>query len=194
MQYGIQARSVLLGAAAEARSLGHSYVGSVHLLIALAKDRGIPGRLLRGAGAEPQLLYDMAAVLYGMGESGLPLPQGFTGRMRRVLRGARQEAQSGFPTARYGAQILAETGNAHTAFLSLLLRCEDTNLLYRGGAEGLAFAKAWANRVLNAPAELRPSLLKEMDEAFIARRLSPGGTADLLALSLFLHRTKNIWH
>ena len=107
--------------------------------------------------------------------------------------GARQEAQSGFPTARYGAEVLAETGNGHTAFLSLLLRCEDTNLLYRGGAEGLAFAKAWANRVLNAPAELRPSLLKEMDEAFISRNLSPGGTADMLALSIFLRRTKNNW-
>jgi len=107
--------------------------------------------------------------------------------------GARQEAQSGFPTARYGAEVLAETGDAHTTFLSLLLRCEDTNLLYRGGAEGLTFAKDWASRILNSPANLRPSLLKEMDEAFIARNLSPGGTADLLAMALLLNKTVTIW-
>ena len=107
--------------------------------------------------------------------------------------GARAEAHSGFPTARYGAETLAETGDLHVTFLSLLLRCRDTNLLYRGGADGLNFAKDWARRVLDAAPEARLPLLQEMDRAFIARRLSPGGTADLLAMSLLLHKTKSVW-
>jgi len=139
-------------------------------------------------------LFDKAAELAAGCKKAAEQTHGSIVLKKHGAGGARQEALSGFPTARYGAKILAETGDGHTAFLSLLLRCEDTNLLYRGGKEGLDFARDWASRVLNAPAELRPSLLKEMDEAFISRNLSPGGTADLLALSLFLHRTKNIWH
>jgi len=107
--------------------------------------------------------------------------------------GARAEAQGGFPSVQYGAQVLAETGDPHVTFLSLLLRCTDTNLLYRGGQEGLDFARSWAQRVLDAAPESRLSLMQEMDQAFIERHLSPGGTADLYAMTLLLDKTRSIW-
>ncbi|MBE6983308.1 MAG: ATP-dependent Clp protease ATP-binding subunit [Ruminococcaceae bacterium] len=93
MQYGKSARKILRIAAEKARGLGHSYVGNVHLLLALTQAEGISGQLLRGAGVEEELVWCMAAVLYGQGTPGLPLPQGFSVQARRVLRNASREAR-----------------------------------------------------------------------------------------------------
>ena len=93
MQYETDAQGLILSAGAVARRMGHSYVGSVHLLLALAQDCGLAGQLLRGAGFEFAIAQNMAMVLYGMGTPGLPLPQGFSGQARRILRGAGNEAR-----------------------------------------------------------------------------------------------------
>ena len=50
MRYSQEAADVIVAAAAQARALGHSYVGSVHLLMALCASRGEAGMLLRGVG------------------------------------------------------------------------------------------------------------------------------------------------
>lgn len=93
MQFETDAQGLILAAGRKARALGHSYVGSVHLLLALAKEPGLAGQLLRGAGFESDLAESMALVLYGVGTPDLPLPQGFSGQARRVLKGAREEAR-----------------------------------------------------------------------------------------------------
>ena len=63
---------------------------------------------------------------------------------------------------------------------------EDTNLSPRGGAEGAAFVKEPAAAILAAPPEQRVALTQALDDALIECRLSPGGSADLLALALLL--------
>ncbi len=93
MRYSEDARSLILAAGRKARALGHSCVGSAHLLLALAEEQTLPGQLLRGAGVEAELAQAMAAVLYGVGTSNLPLPQGLSEQARRVLRGAAMEAR-----------------------------------------------------------------------------------------------------
>ena len=65
MRYEAQTQSLICAAAEKARTLGHSYVGSAHLLLALAEAPGAAGRLLRGAGLDPELTTRMAYVLYG---------------------------------------------------------------------------------------------------------------------------------
>ncbi len=92
MRYRDEARQVILAAGRKAKVMGHSYVGSVHLLLALAEESGLAGNLLVGAGFDSRLAQGMAAVLYGKGTPGLPLPQGLSVQARRVLRGAGQEA------------------------------------------------------------------------------------------------------
>jgi len=92
MRYDPSAQALILRAGAVARSLGHSYVGSQHLLLALADDKGLAGSLLRGAGLEREMTEKMAAVLYGVGSAGLPLPQGLTAQAREILRRAVAEA------------------------------------------------------------------------------------------------------
>ena len=104
---------------------------------------------------------------------------------RHQVGGARAEALAGFPAARKAAALL-QAHDPLTALLWLMAHTEDTNLYHRGGAEGAAFVKEQAAAILAAPPEQRVALTQALDEALIDRWLSPGGSADLLALALFL--------
>ena len=92
MRYGAEGRQVILRSAQKARQLGHSFVGSVHLLLALGETAGISGRMLQYSGYEGCGAQQLAAFRWGKGTPDLPLPQGFTRRVRRVLHRAGQEA------------------------------------------------------------------------------------------------------
>jgi triphosphoribosyl-dephospho-CoA synthase len=111
--------------------------------------------------------------------------------------GARAEAAAGFP-AIYAIALPAlaegrrlageeEAARVH-ACMALIAGVEDSNLLYRGGPAGLAFAQQQAATFLAAGGvgarDWRPRAAAVHD-AFVARRLSPGGCADLLAMALF---------
>jgi len=118
--------------------------------------------------------------------------------------GAREEAAAGFPSlfavaipaladGRRFAPGDAEAARVH-ALMTLIARVEDTNLLYRGGRPGLAFAQHHARRFLAAGGCGAPdwhARAAAIHQAFIARRLSPGGCADLLAMALFVERQKD---
>jgi len=92
MRYSGQTQQLLLNAAHIARDLGHGYVGSAHLLLAMSRQTDAAGNLLRQMGVDPRLTEQIAAVLYGVGTPGLPLPQGFSAQMRRILQDAGREA------------------------------------------------------------------------------------------------------
>ena len=93
MQYDQEAAELLRAAARKARTMGHSYVGSAHILLALAQTPGMAGHLLHGAGLTDSLLEPAAGLLYGIGTPDLPLPQGLTAQARRILRAAAREAK-----------------------------------------------------------------------------------------------------
>ena len=93
MRYSQEAADVIVAAAARARGLGHSFVGSVHLLMALCSSADEAGMLLRSASVTEKFVHDAAAVLCGVGTARLPLPQGFSREARQLLRLAGGEAQ-----------------------------------------------------------------------------------------------------
>ena len=93
MHYDILTADLIQRAAQLARSLGHSYVGSAHLLLVMAREPGAAGQTLRMLGMDPDLTEAMARLLYGQGTPELPLPQGLTGESRALLRGAAREAK-----------------------------------------------------------------------------------------------------
>ena len=113
--------------------------------------------------------------------------------------GARAEAARGFPTVcavglpalREGRRLRpadAEAARVH-CFFALLAAVDDTNLLHRGGGAGLAVAKASASTLLAAGgvgARSWRAQAERVHHAFVARDLSPGGSADLLAATLLL--------
>ena len=67
----------------------------------------------------------------------------------------------------------------------------DTNVVSRGGLEGLDYVRSHASALLAEGGVLAPDGIAKMqafDDALIARHLSPGGSADLLAVMSFLVR------
>ena len=82
----------------------------------------------------------------------------------------------------------AEAAAVHCCF-ALIAALEDTNLLHRGGSGGLAFARRAASAFLDRGGVGAPGWRDEasrIHRAFVARHLSPGGSADLLAMTLFV--------
>lgn len=104
------------------------------------------------------------------------------------LTGVRGEVESGFATVRrfvlpYWTQAHGER-RLHAALLRLMAANQDSNLVSRGGIEGLRFVQHSAQRLLVNG--WNRSDLEEMDAQLIARHLSPGGSADLLSVAYVL--------
>ena len=93
MRYHVQTETLLRRCAGKARNLGHSYVGSAHLLLAMAEDPHGMGVVLRQLGVDPVLTESMTMLLYGAGTPDLPLPQGLTAETKELLRCAAREAR-----------------------------------------------------------------------------------------------------
>lgn len=124
---------------------------------------------------------------------------GQAARRRHGAGGARLEASRGFPSVyqvalpalRDAAELAPgdpEAARVQACF-ALIAAVEDTNLLHRGGAGGLRFARAAANAFLERGGVGRSAWRADAEavhSAFVARRLSPGGSADLLAMALFV--------
>jgi triphosphoribosyl-dephospho-CoA synthase len=124
---------------------------------------------------------------------------GSQARRRFRAGGARLEAAQGFPSIyriglpalRRGARAVPDDAEAERveACFALIAAVEDTNVLHRGGLEGLRFARRATRSFLDAGGVQRPGWrmrAKSVHESFVARRLSPGGSADLLAMTLFV--------
>ena len=60
MRYHASTEALIQTAARKARDLGHSYVGSAHLLLALTSEAGGMGLVLRQLGVEPELTEALA--------------------------------------------------------------------------------------------------------------------------------------
>lgn len=113
------------------------------------------------------------------------------------LPGIRGEAAAGFPSvSEVGLPALRkwlENGcslndAAAAALLSLIGAVDDTNMIHRGGYEKAQQCKEEAAALAQTvTVEALIPTLEEMNERYIAAHLSPGGCADLLALTLFLY-------
>jgi holo-ACP synthase / triphosphoribosyl-dephospho-CoA synthase len=74
--------------------------------------------------------------------------------------------------------------------LLLMSRLDDSTLWSRGGVEGLAYAKTQAQALLHVKpnAENLDTFLRELDADMTSKNLSPGGSADLLAMTWLLSK------
>ncbi|WP_081419405.1 triphosphoribosyl-dephospho-CoA synthase MdcB [Xanthomonas cannabis] len=122
-------------------------------------------------------------------------------RVRAALQigGVREQAADGYPLLREialpllrGALHSGATRQAALAqtLMHLIAEVDDLNLLHRGGQPGLAYARTQARAFLAAGGIAQAQWcdrLNAIGRQFVARRLSPGGSADLLACAWFLH-------
>ena len=93
LRYEPECMELINTAHRKARELGHSYVGSAHLLLALLSQHAPTGQLLRQFGLDALVAEDMTALFYGKGTALLPLPQGLSREAKAILRGAAEEAR-----------------------------------------------------------------------------------------------------
>ena len=76
----------------------------------------------------------------------------------------------------------------HKTLLHIMTTLDDTNILHRRGAEGLAHAEAEAARLLE---DFSESGLSSLNKDFIRENISPGGSADMLSLTIFINSIIN---
>jgi len=123
---------------------------------------------------------------------------GAQARLRYGVSGAAGEAAAGFPhvcrhalpALRAARRLGADDDSARlTALLALMATLDDTCVLHRGGREGLRALQTGAQAVLDAGGlgtlEGRRRFTA-VDDMCQTQRLSPGGSADLLAATIFL--------
>lgn len=140
------------------------------------------GRLL--SGEEERSLCGLAAQT----AAAIPAPTGTHGAaVRAQCGGIRTEAVSGYPTAQAVLRQLRQSGPLDALLLSMS-RLDDSTLWHRGGAEGAQLVRSRAADILAAPASEREARTRRLDMELIERNLSPGGSADLLAMAFFLEK------
>ena len=112
--------------------------------------------------------------------------------------GARGEAYVNFPhVVKIGLPALkaarksgrTERDSRLAALLAIMSRLEDTCVLYRGGPEAQRIVHEGAARVIKVGGPGSPkgnTALIALGQEFVSLHISPGGSADLLAATLFL--------
>jgi triphosphoribosyl-dephospho-CoA synthase len=119
-------------------------------------------------------------------------------RSRYGATGARGEAYANFPhVIAIGLPALqaarragrTEQDSRLSALLQIMSHLDDTCVLYRGGTEAQELVHRGSTQVLGFGGPGTPegnAALLDLDGEFVRRRISPGGSADLLAATLFL--------
>ena len=169
MQFDLDAQSLILAAAERSRSLGHGYVGSIHLLLALAQQPGLCRDVLEAADFDGALAEAVVLHLHGEGTPGLPLPQGYTPQARSVLRGAGREAlRMGQSKVTRVHILLSLLRTEHTQAARLLEMCSvDTQDLFTHTVEQLRWENAHKTKRVKEAVTMK--LLEQFGEDLIAK-------------------------
>ena len=125
-------------------------------------------------------------------------------RQATGIGGARGEAARGFPAVfQTGTPVYCDAlarglevtaARVHTLF-ALMEAVDDTTVLYRGGVEAGRFVRSAAAGFLAAGGCTREGWFEHAERlhrTFVARNLSPGGCADLLAATLLVVRCSDL--
>ncbi len=113
---------------------------------------------------------------------------GITGVRGQAQRGFPAVKDTGLPILRQGlAQGLSLNDAAADALLHILTRTEDTNLIARSDLQTQQDIVREVAALLTCDPFPSREQLAALDREFTAKNLSPGGSADLLSLTLFLH-------
>ncbi|WP_038178432.1 triphosphoribosyl-dephospho-CoA synthase CitG [Vibrio rhizosphaerae] len=135
----------------------------------------------------------------------VPMTQGEKLYQQYGVTGARGEAASGFETIINHAlpvyqSTIAQGVSTEQALwqtlLVLIAHNQDTNLLSRGGMAGLVYVQQYASNLLASGGIARPDIemaLNQFDRCLIERHLSPGGSADLLAVTWLIAELEQVF-
>lgn len=107
--------------------------------------------------------------------------------------GALENARAAYPELftdwlPYYRSLEGDPFRCHKTLLHIMTTLDDTNILHRRGEEGLARAKSEAARLLE---DFSESGLSSLNKDFIRENISPGGSADMLSLTIFIESIIN---
>lgn len=110
--------------------------------------------------------------------------------------GALENARAAYPELfadwlPYYRSLEGDPFRCHKTLLHIMTTLDDTNILHRRGAEGLAHAEAESARLLE---DFSESGLSSLNKDFIRENISPGGSADMLSLTIFIESIINNIH
>lgn len=121
------------------------------------------------------------------------------------FKGVRGEVESGFSSVNKNALKVLRRWHKdkqlsmNDLFLEILLHLmaesEDTNIIIRGGIESLDYVRKVSKQFLADGGLKQPDAKKKleyMNQEFVKRNISPGGSADLLAVTIFLGMMEGI--
>lgn len=172
---------------------------------------GALGRLDRGDWADPEkvlntcarmtkdlLKTDFGHLQPGPGETvgqKLYLDLGITGVRGQAAAGFPEVKNIGLPKLEAGLKAGLSLNDAACATLmALIADTVDTNMIHRGGVEAQRNVSAVIGEELKCQPFPEKRDLEEWNHRFVEKNLSPGGCADLLAMTLMLHFLKEDTH
>ncbi len=115
------------------------------------------------------------------------------------ITGIRGEAEAGLPAVfnhalkAYRECELEENEKLVYTLLEIMAFCEDTTILHRHDLRTLKEVKERSGELLRSfgkPVKLDMERIERISSEFSRRRISPGGCADLLAVTIFLARVR----
>lgn len=118
---------------------------------------------------------------------------------KQGIRGIRGEVMDGFISVRtlslpWYREYLRQGRDPNLArlqvLLSLMANVADTNVLYRHGVKTMEYVQQSAHHILEKGGtftEEGMALVEKLDRTFTEKRISCGGCADLLGVTIFLH-------
>lgn len=117
------------------------------------------------------------------------------------ITGVRGQAEAGFPAVKSAGLPCLENALKKglslndagcIALLHLLAAADDTNLIHRSNRQTQLEIQSQISRLLKQDPFPSLSVIEQLDREFIEKNLSPGGSADLLALTYFLYFIRSV--
>ena len=199
MDSSLRAAAAGIGRAAEAAMLratagGNAHKGAIWILGLLVCAASL------SEGSDPEFVAEVAGSLARLPDRARPqtVTHGDVVLGRYGATGARGEAYANFPhVVKIGLPALkaarksgrTERDSRLATLFAIMSHLEDTCVLYRGGAEAQRIVHDGAARVIKVGGPGSPegnAALMALGQELVSRRISPGGSADLLAATLFL--------
>lgn len=116
------------------------------------------------------------------------------------IKGVRGEAEEGMPLVfnyslkLYENNLSLEINDrlVHT-LIGIMQFCDDSTVIHRTGIDGLNYVRNISKDIMNLGGmntDFGKKMINKLNDDFIERNISPGGSADLLGVTVFLHFIK----
>lgn len=143
---------------------------------------------------QTDLLYNLSRNPHSHGQQ-MRQKYGIAGAIEQVAYGFELIREKSLPCFQ---AVMKHTGDHERAAMQTLMllisQLPDTNLVWRGGMSALLIAQDMAQDFLRRGGVFHPqwrSQIKNINQYFVQHRLSPGGSADLLGVSIFFYKVEN---